>query len=135
AGYASYISLSGHFLAGQGTLHVLTWVSTGAFAVLSVILPFTQVALPQTSQGYLAALGLCAVCTLISLALLLKGTRLVQRTTDISVMVMLEIGSTLLLVQLLLDTQIQPYEWAGALMVFSAAVTVFVYGSRQRPVT
>ena len=115
----------------MSTLHVLTWVSSGAFALLSLAIVFSSVTLPNSAQGYLAALGLCTICTLLSLALLLKGSRLVKRTTDISVLAMLEIGSTLLLVQLLLDTQLQFSEMIGALLVFVAAVIVFVYGGRQ----
>jgi drug/metabolite transporter (DMT)-like permease len=130
-GYGSYIALSGKYLTKLSTLDSLTWVSSGSFILLCVPFVLGEAVLPQTAIGYFAALGLCFISTWLSLGLLLKGSKLIVRTTDISILVMTEIGATLLLVWLLLDAEIRITEMIGAALVFCAAIIIFLYSSRQ----
>ncbi len=128
--YGAYIMLSNHFLVHKNPFESLSWVTTGALLCLSVPALAGQAILPDSYIGYGAALGLCLISTLLSFSLLLAGTRLMRRATDVAVLTTTEIGSTLFLAWLLLSENVTSEEIIGAGLVFFAAVTILA--SRRR---
>jgi drug/metabolite transporter (DMT)-like permease len=130
--YGAYIMLSSHFLVHRKPFNSLSWVTTGGMICLSVPTLAGQAELPNSYVGYGAAFGLCLVSTLLSFSLLLAGTRLMGRATDVAILTTTEIGSTLFLAWLLLNETVTTEEIIGAGLVFIAAVIILV--SRQREV-
>lgn len=128
--YGAYIMLSNHFLVHKKPFESLSWVTTGALICLSIPALAGQAQLPNSYVGYGAAIGLCFVSTLLSFSLLLAGTRLMGRATDVAILTTTEIGSTLFLAWLLLNENVTTEEIIGAGLVFIAAVIILI--SRQR---
>jgi len=129
--YGSYIMLSHHFLVDKKPINSLSWVTTGAFILLSIPVIAGQAELPQSYTGYGAALGLCFVSTLLSFSFLLVGTRLMGRSTDVAVLTTTEMGTTLFLAWLLLNEQISTHEVIGAGLVFCAAIIILIFRGRE----
>ncbi|RVU32213.1 DMT family transporter [Neptunomonas marina] len=126
ASYGIYIMLSNHYLKHNSPFDALRWVTTGAAASLSCMMLWTDATLPNSWSGAGAAVGLSLVCTLMSMVFLLTGTRLIQRSSDVSVIASTEIGMTLFLAWLLLDSLISNSELVGAAMVFASALLIVV---------
>ncbi len=130
ASYGSYIMLSNRYLGGENPFNALRWVTTGAAVSLTFPMLSGDAELPNTLSGMGAALGLSLICTLLSMVLLLTGTRLMQRSSDVSVIASTEIGTTLLLAWLLLDAVITTNEMIGSALIFFAALLI-VFARRQ----
>jgi len=130
--YGAYIMLSNRYLADTRPFHTLKWVTSGA--VVAVSMPFFGGLgeLPQSYIGFSAALGLCLICTLLSLALLLIGSRMMGKPTDVAIITTVEIGSALFLAWLLLNETIRTEELIGAVLIFVAAVVVVLAQGREQ---
>lgn len=129
--YGAYIMLSHHFLVNEKPFKSLGWVTTGALICLSIPVIAGQADLPDSYAGYGAALGLCFVSTLLSFSLLLVGTRLMGRSTDVAVLTTTEMGTTLFLAWLLLNEQINTQQIIGAGLVFCAAIIILISRGRE----
>jgi len=130
--YGGYIMLSNRYLVKEKPFQSLKWVTTGAVCCISLPFLAGQGELPQSAVGFGAALGLCLICTLLSLMLLLIGTRMMGRSTDVAVITTVEIGSTLFLAWLLLNETIRLQEIIGAGLVFVAAIVVVLARGREQ---
>lgn len=124
--YGGYIMLSQHYLKQSKPIDTLAWVSTGGAFCLSMPLLVGLAHFPATIQGYLAALGLACISTICSLWLLLRGGRLMQRSTDVSVLTTAEIGITLFFAWWLLDEKVSQNEMLGAAIVFLAVLAMLI---------
>ncbi len=129
--YGAYICLSNHFLAEEDPLWSLRWIATGAAICFSVAVLAGEARFPGSWTGYGAVTGLSLICTLLSLQLLLAGSRLMARSTDISVLTTTEIATTLFLAWLILNETIHWQEIIGSVLVFTAALMI-VLGSRPQ---
>lgn len=129
--YGAYITLSNRYLSSTKPFAELRWVTTGGLILLTIPTLAGQAQLPAGFNGYGAALGLSLICTLLSMALLLAGTKMMQRSTDVSVIATTEIGTTLLLAWLLLNEPLRSVELIGAVLVFMAAVLVIMDRRRE----
>lgn len=130
--YGAYIMLSNRYLSSEKPFAELRWVTTGGLILFTFPALSGQIELPSGINGYGAAIGLSLICTLLSMALLLTGTKLMQRSTDVSVIATTEIGSTLVLAWLLLNEPLRSAELVGAMLVFLAAVIIVLDRRREQ---
>jgi drug/metabolite transporter (DMT)-like permease len=126
--YAVYILISSRVTPQAGVLSSSTVISVATALVFCALAELHGVALPRTTLGWLAILGLALISTVVGTVTFFAGLGLVG-PTDASTLSTLEPVVTVALAALILSETIQPLQLAGGALIL-AAVGVLARGRR-----
>ncbi len=130
--YGTYIMLSTKVLGDKAGLAATGYIMIGCALVFSVPVVLGEASLPQTVNGYVAALALGLISSVAAMYLLMKGVTKMGRATDASIVSTFEPVATLFFAWLLLAEPLSAANLIGAGLVVAAAITLALSSARQR---
>lgn len=130
--YAFYVTTAPKLLPDDNALASTTWLLGGGALTFTVPILLGQGQLPQSMDGWNAAIALCILSTLLPMLLMIKGIELIRRNVDVAILSTLEPVAAIFWAWLLLQEQLSNSGIVGAALVLFAALLIITDSRRAK---